>query len=311
LATVGYAGILGLLGYSATVQSVWILSIGLFFFGFWGDVLNIAVNTQALQVQEDYYVKPLMSSFHGLWSLGALTAAFAGGMLMQWDISVQAHFTGVALCLSVLAGALHSLLILRDKPREQHQQLLAWPDRSLWLLGGICFCCALCEGAMADWSSLYYKQTLRNIQQISTTGFTAYALLMTAGRFLGDGLVTRLGYRGILFLNSCLIVTGLSTAIFFPSPWVVVLGFGLVGFGVSTIVPIVYTLAGRSSTLAPSVALAAVSTVGFSGFLIGPPLIGFLAHAISLRWALLGVALLGIFIGGLSRIVYAAEQRRH
>jgi MFS family permease len=131
---------------------------------------------------------------------------------------------------------------------------------------------------------------------------------MTAGRFLGDGLVTRLGYRGILLLNSFLIVTGLSTAIFFPSPLMVVLGFGLVGFGVSTIVPIVYTLAGRSSTLSPSVALAAVSTVGFSGFLIGPPLIGFLAHEISLRWALLVVALLGIFIGGLSRIVYSAEK---
>lgn len=295
--TACYAMLLLLLGLSAALNSVWVLALVLFCFGFWGDVLNIAVNIQALQVQEAYYAKPLMSSFHGMWSLGALTGAFTGGVFMKLGWSLGLHFACMALLLGAVAIVFLYGLIPNDRPREATQKLLAWPDKALWILGAICFCCALCEGAMADWSSLYYKQVLQDVNRISTTGYTSFTLLMAFGRLVGDRLTSRLGYRGILFADSLMIAAGLGLAIFLPWPSSVIIGFGMVGLGVATIIPIVYTLAGRNTSMVPSTALAAVSTVGFTGFLIGPPVIGFIAHETGLRWALLLVLFLGLMIG--------------
>lgn len=302
LSAVLYAVLLVLLGYTDNVTS---LATVLFFFGFWGDVLNIAVNTQALQVQEEHYSKPLMSSFHGMWSLGALSGAFFGGLFMKAKWEMMSQFLFVAIAITVLVVVFFFYLIPKDSTKHKSQKLFAWPDKALWLLGAICFCCALCEGAMADWSSLYYKQVLNDMDRVSTTGYTAFAFLMAFGRLIGDRLTERLGYKGILMLDSILISGGLAIAIGIQHPIMVIIGFGLVGFGVATIIPIVYSLAARTKTMAPSTALAAVSTVGFSGFLFGPPVIGFVAHAISLRWALGLVLLLGLVILFLGKRVRA------
>lgn len=297
LSTLLYAALLALLGIS---HSTFLLSLSLFFFGFWGDVVNIAVNTQALGVQEAYSGKPLMASFHGMWSLGALTGAFTGGLFMKaaWDLDT--HFALMGALIALVAVYFYFTLVPADKPRDHSQKLFAWPDRALLLLGAICFCCALCEGAMADWSSLYYKQVVNQLNKVSTAGYTAFTLLMATGRLIGDRITEQIGYKGSLLLDSILIACGLSLAIFLPSQWTVIAGFGLVGFGVATIIPIVYSLAGRSKTLAPSVALAAVSTLGFTGFLFGPPIIGFIAHETGLRWALLLVLVLAGVIGVLA-----------
>ena len=297
LSTLMYAALLTSLSFC---HSTWMLSIALFFFGFFGDIVNIAVNTQALQVQEEYKGKPLMSSFHGMWSFGALTGAFMGGVFMKQSASLVTHFSVIALCIVGLALFFFFRLVPHDQPMQSDQKLFALPDRSLLILSLICLCCALCEGAMADWSSLYYKQVLHDVDRVSTTGYTAFALLMALGRMVGDKITERFGYKGTLQLDSVIITVGLSLAIFWQHPVVVIIGFGMVGLGVATIIPIVYSLAGKSKTMAPSVALAAVSTLGFSGFLVGPPVIGFLAHEVSLRWALLLVVGLAGLIGVLA-----------
>ena len=299
LSTIGYASLLLLLGYCSTTFQ---LSACLFAFGFFGDIVNIAVNTQALMVQEEHYRKPLMSSFHGMWSLGALTGAFTGGLFMKAGAGLLGHFTVIAVIILVLAVAFFFYLIPKDTPRQQDQKLFALPDKSLLILSLICLCCALCEGAMADWSSLYYKQVLQDVNSISTTGYTAFALLMAGGRLIGDRIAERFGYKGTLQMDSVLISAGLLLAILVQHPVAVIIGFGMVGLGVATIIPIVYSLAGKSKTMAPSVALAAVSTLGFTGFLIGPPVIGFLAHEVSLRWALLLVVALAGMIGVLAAV---------
>lgn len=293
LAALLYAGLLLAIGLS---PSIFLLSLSLFFFGFWGDVLNIAMNTQALLVQQALNAKPVMSSFHGLWSLGAMAGALIGGWLMTAGFSTVQHFSFSAgfVLLVILIGL--NQLVKKDNPRTAEQKLFAWPDKTLWLLGAICFCCALCEGAMADWSSLYYKQVINDLERVSTTGYTAFAFMMALGRLTGDWLTGKMGYRGILVLDSLLIAIGLGLAISIQEPWWVIIGFGLVGLGVSTIIPIVYSLSGRSKTMATSTALAAVSTVGFTGFLVGPPVIGFIAHETGLRWALSLVLLMGLVI---------------
>ncbi len=302
LSAILYVILLLAIGYS---PSVLVLSIVLFLFGFWGDVLNIAMNTQAILVQKEMYTKPLMSSFHGMWSIGAMVGASLGGVLMKVGLSTVQHFWWISVFIVVTVIFFLFHLIKLDTPISKDQKLFAWPDKTLLLLGAICFCCALCEGAMADWSSLYYKQVTQNPNRVSTTGYTAFAFMMAFGRLIGDWFTAKLGYKGILMLDSLLIASGLGLAIGFQHPATVITGFGLVGFGVATIIPIVYSLSGRTKTMATSTALAAVSTVGFTGFLVGPPIIGFIAHEIGLRWALSLVLILGLVILVLARKVRA------
>jgi MFS family permease len=151
----------------------------------------------------------------------------------------------------------------------------------------------LCEGAMADWSGVYFKKIVQAPVSYITLGYVAFTSTMALGRFLGDGLVTRFGVKRMLQMSGTLITTGLLTAVIFPYLLTATAGFFLVGFGVSSVVPIVYGLAGRSTTLSASAALAAVSTIGFLGFLIGPPIIGLIAQAVSLRWSFTLIGVLG------------------
>jgi MFS family permease len=117
---------------------------------------------------------------------------------------------------------------------------------------------------------------------------------MAGGRFLGDWIITRLGKRQVIQASGLLIFSGLLLAVLFPYLLFAILGFMLVGFGVSSVIPVVYSAAGNSKNLAPSVALATVSSIGFIGFLIGPPIIGFIAETLSLRWSFTFIAILGL-----------------
>ena len=302
ISTSGYG--LALYGLSQA-QTSFSLSVMLFIFGFVGDTVNISMNTQALDLQTAYR-RPILSSFHALWSLGALSGALLGGWTLKTQIDTEMHFLMVAIAVGALCFWSWFYLIPHDGRKEKGKKLLALPDRSLLVIGAVCLCCTLCEGAMADWSALYYNQVKVDATTISTTGFTAYVLMMAMGRFSGDRLVMAMGYRKVLILDGIFVAGGMALALALKQPWLVIAGFGLVGFGVSTVIPIAYTAAAKSETMKASVALAAVSTIGFTGFLIGPPLIGFIAHEIGLRAALALVILLGIVI-----IVLARRAVRH
>jgi MFS family permease len=302
ISTSGYG--LALYGLSQA-QTSFSLSVMLFIFGFVGDTVNISMNTQALDLQTAYR-RPILSSFHALWSLGALSGALLGGWTLKTQIDTEMHFLMVAIAVGALCFWSWFYLMPHDGRKEKGKKLLALPDRSLLVIGAVCLCCTLCEGAMADWSALYYNQVKVDATTISTTGFTAYVLMMAMGRFSGDRLVMAMGYRKVLILDGIFVAGGMALALALKQPWLVIAGFGLVGFGVSTVIPIAYTAAAKSETMKASVALAAVSTIGFTGFLIGPPLIGFIAHEIGLRAALALVILLGIVI-----IVLARRAVRH
>jgi MFS family permease len=152
------------------------------------------------------------------------------------------------------------------------------------------------EGAMADWSSLYYRQVINQPHVVSALGYTAFALFMSIGRFIGDPLIERWGHKNILKANGLLILAGMTISLATTSPAVVMVGFALVGLGVSSVFPVVYILATKEKTMMPSAAIAAVSSVGFIGFLIGPPIIGFVAQLTGLRLALTIVIVLGAII---------------
>ena len=167
-------------------------------------------------------------------------------------------------------------------------------------MGFICFCVAMSEGAMADWSSLYYRQVVHELGKVSTVGYTAFALCMALGRFFGDQLLQAFGYSTVLKLNGILVFIGMGLALAINSPGAVIIGFALVGLGVSSVIPIVYMRSAKSKSMAPSAAIAAVSSIGFMGFLFGPPIIGFIAQETGLRMALSIVAFLGLMIWLLS-----------
>ena len=292
IAAIGYGILLLLISHA---NEVWQLSVLLFFFGFAGDILNISMNTQGLSVQH-ILQKPILSSLHAQWSIGALAGAVIGGWSMRNNQTTQQHFLIVSVAAMAITLWMFFYMVKDHQHAESGQKLFTWPDKALLLLGLICFCTAMAEGAMADWSSLYYRQTLTEPGKVSTTGYTAFTFAMAIGRLMGDRLIQFFRYRNTLIFNGILIASGLTLALSWQVPFAVIVGYALVGLGVSSVIPIVYMIAGKSKNMAPSAALATVSTIGFTGFLIGPPVIGLIAHETSLRLALGLVVLLGLII---------------
>jgi MFS family permease len=185
-------------------------------------------------------------------------------------------------------------LVKEDIGSEGNQPIFAKPDKALLLLGLIAFCCMLSEGTMFDWSGVYFKKVVQVRPSLTLIGYTAFMSTMAAGRFAGDWLSTKFGKKQMIQLSGLIIASGLMMAVLFPYIITATIGFLLVGVGVSSVVPLVYGAAGKSSTMSAGVAIAAASTIGYIGFLFGPPSIGFIAQISNLRWSFTLIAFLGL-----------------
>ena len=279
-----------LLGCATTT---WQLISVLFFFGLWANLLNISMNTQAVGV-ENLYGRSIMASFHGLWSLAGFCGAAIGNFFVSASLSPLAHFAVIALAALVMVLTSSRLALPDDDRKKTSQRFFVKPGKSVLLLGLIAFCCMLCEGSMADWSGVYFQKVIHAPARLTTLGYVAFMGTMATGRFFGDKLITTFGVKNILRASGILIGSGLTTMIVFPYLASAIAGCLLVGFGVSCVVPMVYALAGKSKTMSPGVALAAVSTISFIGFLVGPPVIGFIAQLAGMQWSFALVAVLGL-----------------
>lgn len=289
----------GAILYALTLTSIGFVTrteqlvIVLFVFGLWGNLCNIAINTQAVEV-ESMYGKSIMASFHGLWSLAGFIGAMIGSLFISINIPPYVHFTLIAItAFAVILIANKHTVDDHGTGSNQAQPLFVKPDRDLLMLGLIGFCCMVCEGAMFDWSGVYFQKAVKVSESLTTLGYVAFMSTMAGGRFTGDWLVNKIGRKKMLQISGALIASGLGIAVLFPALIPATLGFLLVGFGVSSVVPLVYSAAGRSTTMSPGIALAAVSSISFLGFLIGPPLIGFIAQASDIRVSFAIVGLLG------------------
>ncbi|PIQ22495.1 MAG: MFS transporter [Cytophagales bacterium CG18_big_fil_WC_8_21_14_2_50_42_9] len=292
-----YSLILVFLGFA---QNTYQLIAGLFFYGLAGNMVNISINTQAVGV-EALYKKSIMASFHGLWSLAGFIGAALGTIMIGSNFIPFYHFL-VILVVAWLGVTLSApYLIKEDKKGSENQPIFVKPDKSLINLGVIAFCSMICEGAMFDWSGVYFKKVVQAEPAWVGAGYTAFMCTMALSRFLADWLTSRFGLKAILQLSGILTAAGLIVAVLLPQLATAIIGFFLVGAGVSSVVPLVYGAAGKSEVLSPGVALAAVSTIGFLGFLVGPPLIGLVAGATSLRGSFSIIALMGLAITVVSR----------
>jgi MFS family permease len=297
LAACLYATTLPLLGFAHSATG---LMITLFVFGFGGNLLNISVNTQAVGT-EALYSRPIMASFHGIWSTAGFTGAATGAVMVRFGIMPGYHF----LCISGLALLIVLIfspsLVLQDPKSDEKLPIFAKPDKSLLHLGLIAFCSMICEGTMFDWSGIYFEHVVQPGKAWVTVGFTAFMSTMATGRFVGDWVAYKLGMKKMLQLSGTCAAGGLLLAVCFPWFIPATIGFLVVGAGVSSVVPMIYSAAGRSKQMSPGVAIAAVSTVGYLGFLFGPPFIGFIAQASSLRVSLGLIALMGLMIAWIAR----------
>ena len=272
-----------------------VLVVGLFFFGLFSNLLNIAMNTQAVTV-EAMYGRSIMASFHGLWSLAGFTGALVGTFFVSSAIDPFYHFLFIALASAILVFVSYKYALPDEPSKAEKQPFFVKPDRYLLLLGLIAFFCMLCEGAMADWSGVYFHEVVHAPIAKTTLGYLSFTASMATGRFLGDWLAMKTGIKRMLQISGTLIAAGLLLSVLFPYLVTSTIGFLFVGFGVSSVVPIVYGVAGRSKSMPASVALAAVSSISFLGFLIGPPLIGFIAQATNMQFSFALIAILGFGI---------------
>ncbi|QJX48215.1 MFS transporter [Hymenobacter taeanensis] len=298
LATCLYALFLPLLGWA---PGFWSLAGSLVLFGFAGNLLNISVNTQAIGVQQAYG-KPIMASFHGLWSLAGFLGGALGTLFIRWQQPPLWHFLLVMVLGLLLTVLAHQRTLPQDTGAEAGGPSLRRPEPYLLRIGLIAFCGMLCEGCMFDWSGVYFQKVVRPDATLVTAGYVACMSTMALGRFISDYFTHRLGTNLMLQISSALITVGLVTAVVWPAFVPSVVGFLLVGFGIASVTPLAYSAAGQSTTVSPGVALAMVSTIGYFGFLLGPPLIGFVAEISSLRVSFALVAGLGAAIGVLAAL---------
>ena len=279
------------------MDSMWHLWLALFLFGMGANLCNIAINTQGVGV-ERLYGRSIMATFHGLWSI----AGFIGGLISTWmvgfDINPFPHFCIIFGICAINLFIMGRMTLPRDvipaTKKEDNGGKFIKPNKYIILLGVIAFGNMACEGTMFDWSGVYFETIINPPKELVRLGYIACMCTMATGRFIADRFVTRFGAIPVIRTSGIIISTGLFMAVIFPHLVTATIGFMLVGFGISSIVPICYSLAGKSATMRPGPALASVSTIGFLGFLLGPPLIGFVAHASSLRWSFAIIACIGL-----------------
>jgi MFS family permease len=265
--------------------------------------MDVAMNVQGVAV-ESGYGRPLMSSFHGLFSVGGLIGALTGALAASERIGPLPHLLagGLALGATVLVVTPWLLPADAEGPGDSGP-VFAWPSWALAGLAAVAFCVLLGEGAMADWSAVYLRRAVGTDPGLAAGGYAAFSLAMAFGRLTGDRINARFGPVALVRSGAILGALGLLGAVVIAQPAVTILGFACVGAGFSIILPITLSAAGRDRSMPTGSAVAAVTTAGYLGFLVGPPLIGFAAEFTALRWSLSIIALLCVTIVVLARTV--------
>ncbi|MFG1965092.1 MFS transporter [Nonomuraea sp. NPDC049028] len=272
------------------------LAAALFGFGVVHGVLDVSMNANAVEV-ERAWGRPIMSSFHAVFSIGGFAGAAAGGLFAHLALSPAVTFLSVGAVIALLA-AWAAAWALRSRPAPVISADGVHPGlpKGILFLGVLAFCCLVGEGAAADWSSVYLREDLAASAGFAAAGYAAFSIMMTAGRLAGDRLAARFGPVALVRGCGLLAAAGLGLALTIGHPVAAVAGFGCFGAGLSCIVPQVFSAAGHRDPAFAGRALARVASIGYLGFLSGPVLIGGIAELSGLPRALAVPALLAAFV---------------
>lgn len=295
-------GILGI-GFSQSTAML-IGSISLLSFSF--RILNISLNTQAIHLQK-LYEKKINGSFHGLWSTGGITGVGFSTLLVGLNVRIDLHLAVVALLTFVITLYGQRLLLRNDRATSGNRLILGKPDPYIVYLGLMVFFAAICEGGMFDWGGVFFKEVVR--VEIFTWGYLFFMICMALSRFASDSVVEKIGMPRTFIFSAAFIFIGVGLPVLFPQFWPSMIGFCFVGLGTASIIPMTFTLAGYNTKYSPGMAVSIIATYSIVGMLVGPPLIGYLAHALDLRWSFITFAIAGLMLIPISRSFFLYVKR--
>lgn len=291
------------------MDTVFSLGLVLFVFGSAIGTVDVAMNAHGVQVQ-NLYGKPIMSSLHGLFSVGGLLGSLGLGFLIKLGLSPVIAAASIACLLLLIVGTQYRALLPGTDEIELSQKFqteledtgkkengVPWLKGTVIYLGLMCFAVFLSEGAMLDWSAVFLKENRDVDLAFAGLGYAAFSVAMATMRLLGDKIVAHLDGKKVVVYGSFIAATGLFIVVLTPSLWAALLGFVLLGIGAANIVPVFFSEGGRLKNVSSAVAIPAISTMGYAGQLAGPATLGFIAHHSSLSVALGFTGFLLLLVG--------------
>jgi MFS family permease len=279
-------------GVIALAPSLPALCVLAFFYGASMGSLDVTMNAHGVAV-ERRYGRSILASFHAAFSIGGLAGGALGALSAAVDLDVRAQLALVAVASAAIGLTWSRRFLGADADAIGHAEpVFVRPPRRLLALGLLAFACLLIEGASADWSAVYLRDELGTTAAIAAIGFTSFSITMTLGRVFGDRLVDRFGPEAVVRAGGSLAAVGFGLALVAAAPVPAIAGFACLGAGMSGVVPIVFRAAGHVPGMSAGVGLAAVSSTGYLGFLVGPPTIGGLAELTGLPTALAVIVVL-------------------
>jgi len=285
----------------ATADSHLVMAAALMLFGAGLGMLDVAMNYQAVQV-EQAADKPMMSGFHGFFSLGGILGAGTVSLLLSQSFSPLAA-TLVVMAVMLLLLLWRLPVLMNERLHQPDQPWLVIPRGWVAFLGLLCFILFLAEGAVLDWGALLLLQNPEMSPAWAGLGYAVFSVAMTLGRFSGDKIIQRFGRYPVMLTGALTAAAGMSLAVWLPWPEIALLAFLLVGFGLSNTVPMLFNAAGNQQDMPANLAISAMTTLGYAGILSGPALIGFISQWISLSGAFLAIALLLLAVAASARKV--------
>jgi MFS family permease len=267
--------------------------------------MDVAMNAHGIAVEKQYG-KPIMSRLHGGFSLGGLLGAAAAAWLLP-RIGATAHgLLAAGVALAMLA-ACRPFLLSSDVDRGLSGTHFAWPTRTTIGLGMLCFLALMSEGAVLDWSTIYFRDKFAIDAATAGMSYALFSGGMAASRLSGDWVRFNFGAVRMVVVSALLTAAAIVLGLWAGSYPMALVAFTLTGIGIGNIAPVLFAGGGRLEPDAPGRGIAAVTTLGYSGFLAGPPLIGFIAEGTSLGNALLAIVAASLIIAAFARKVAAAD----
>lgn len=279
-----------LIPISAT--SFWMLVAGFYLYGLTMGAQDVSMNAAADAVEKEYGIK-IMSTCHGMFSIGAMSGAVTSSYIAGQGIPKETHLIFAVVAMFFLLSYMYRYLMKLPKIVTEGDALFVLPKGSLLVMAAVGFCIMMGEGAVQDWSAIYLKDHLMANSYMTGFGLAGFAFAMAIGRFYGDIIVPKYGARRVVSLGSLIGGIGILIAIASSSIVLTILGFTIVGIGFSCVVPVLFRNAANVPNVASGTGVAAVTSAGICGFLIGPPSIGFISETYGLNYGLGIVAILG------------------
>lgn len=283
-------------------ESLYGLVFGTFYFGFSNVVMDISMNAAAV-VTEKKLKHHIMSSCHGMWSTGAMIGAAMGSGFLSLGINPVIHLFSVSILIILLTLSLTPHILKYHESRSAGDKVFALPNLTLLGLAIIGFCILMSEGGIADWSALYMKESLLSRPVLIGLSYANYSFLMAIGRFSGDAIIPAIGKKKVVVIGGLIAAFGLFSTILIQNEYYALLGFGLAGMGFSCVVPVIFSSAANEPGYSSGTGIAAVTSLGYMGFLAGPPIMGLVSEAFSLGAAIGLIGFLSLLVSLLGSIM--------